>query len=196
MCCVALCQYIEATKFRDGARGNLANEGNPPTTHTPPPLNLSLAFDPSTFNLAHLVFYFCLGSPLFVNSNSFHGFSYFLHRCGNLPFLFLRTLISLLLISLFIFIPLPHILQQQLNNTLMFDNHCFCCSYTLNSLSLYPLNDFSVLPWCVHHFCFTLGSNQLNLCFSMTDYFVFSFVLPLKLSGNIEIPELDLFFSI
>lgn len=93
---------------------------------------------------------------------------------------------------------LPHILQQQLNNELMFDNHCFCFSHTHTheSLSPYTLNDFPVLPWCVHHFCFTLGSNRLNLCFSMTDYFVFSFVLPLKLSGSIQIHELDLFFSL
>lgn len=37
ICCVALCQYIEATKFRDGARGLAsADEGNP---HQPPPQN-------------------------------------------------------------------------------------------------------------------------------------------------------------
>lgn len=69
-------------------------------------------------------------------------------------------------------------------------------THTHESLSPYTLNDFPVLPWCVHHFCFTLGSNWLNLCFSMTDYFVFSFVLPLKLSGSIQIHELDLFFSL
>lgn len=101
MCCVALCQYIEATKFRDGARGNLANEGNPPTTHTPPPLNLSsaLTLQPLTWHTLFFVFLSAAPFCYFKFFSQFH--SYFLHRCGNLPFLFLRTLISLLLVSLF-----------------------------------------------------------------------------------------------
>lgn len=170
ICCVALCQYIEATKFRDGARGKLArgNEGNLPTTHTSLPANLSSALTLKPFKPGTLYF---LGSPLLLLHSCV--FSCFLYRCGDTSFLFCTLLISLLPL-----LRLPHLLQQQLNNELMFDNHCFCFSHThTNSvlpalpllgqclLSPYALNDFSVLPWYVHHFCLALGLNQLNLRF-------------------------------
>lgn len=93
ICCVALCQYIEATKFRDGARGKLArgNEGNLPTTHTSLPANLSSALTLKPFKPGTLYF---LGSPLLLLHSCV--FSCFLYRCGDTSFLFCTLLISLL----------------------------------------------------------------------------------------------------
>lgn len=122
ICCVALCQYIEATKFRDGARGKLAreNEGNLPTTHTSLPANLSSALTLQPFKPGTLYF---LGSPLLLLHSCV--FSCFLYRCGGTSFLFCTLLISPPPL-----LRLPHLLQQQLNNELMFDNHRFCFSHT------------------------------------------------------------------
>lgn len=66
-----------------------------------PLLNLSsaLTLQPLTWHTLFFVFLSAAPFCYFKFFSQFH--SYFLHRCGNLPFLFLHTLISLLLVSLF-----------------------------------------------------------------------------------------------
>lgn len=144
-----------------------ANEGNPPTTHTPPLLNLS-----SALTLQPCFVFYSAAPFLLLQILSFTII--FCTGVGTLPFY----------VALSVFSPdvdpplLPHIPQQQLNNELMFDYPGFCFSHTHSNpvlpalallgqclLSPHTLNDFSVLPWCVHHFCLILGSNQRKLCF-------------------------------
>lgn len=155
MCCVALCQYIEATKFRDGARGNLASQGNPPTTHTLPisawaPLQ---PFQPLTQHTLYfhsqqtfLLFFLTFKSTFFL-------FNWFLHRCGNPFFIFLSFFLSVFFFffthsdfapSQFLCNPSSPVLRQT-EGELMFHNHLFLCFalHTPTSLSPYTLNDFS-----------------------------------------------------
>lgn len=178
MCCVALCQYIEATKFRDGARGNLAgaDEGNPHTTHTPPPLNLSSALSLQPLTWHTLFFLFFYSAALFCY---FKCSVIFCTGVGTCPFCCtpLWFLSSWFLVS-----PPPShpsaAAEQWADvwqSLLLFLSHTHkssaACTGIAWSVFTPPpptpqtLNDFSVLPWCVHHFCFSLGSNQLNLCF-------------------------------
>lgn len=99
----------------------------PPHTHLPS-LNLSSAVTLQPLTWHTLFCFFPLSSPLLL-LQILSSRSYFSAQVCRLALSVLRTLISLLLVS-FSPLPLPHILQQQLNNELMFDNHCFCFSLT------------------------------------------------------------------
>lgn len=204
ICCVALCQYIEATKFRDGARGKLASadEGNPPTTHSPPPppLNLCSSSASTLQSLTYRTIFLLISQQpsFFCYSKFFRLFS--AQGVGNVPFLFfahswfisswfLPSSISLpsfsssltmsWCLTIAASVPLTH-------------THKSSAAFTGIAWSMFTLPPtlwmtFSVLPWCVHHFCFTLGSNQLSLCFLWLIILCVSLYLSLKLSESIMI---------
>lgn len=159
MCCVALCQYIEATKFRDGAKGKLASKGNPPTTHTFPisawaplqPSSLSPTLSRQTFpfQLLNLLFFLKL-----ISATVWEPSLFFPSVC----------------VSLVILPPPGSSVTPRLSYSSCWGGQTagWCLTITSSFVSL-PHSKLSLfltlwmtsaLPGSVHHFCLTLGSNR------------------------------------
>lgn len=180
ICRVALCQYIEATKFRDGARGKLAsaNEGNRPTTHTPFPSFLELSFEPFNLKPDAPCFFFCF----FFSATLFSSETFFLLliSCtdGDLPFPVLCN-VDFSPPGIHFSPPLCYLPSSSSSWTKSWcltitasvsHTQIQCCLHWHCLVNVYSpptlwITFFSVLPWYVHHFCFNLGWEQLLVRF-------------------------------